>query len=118
MSGGDVTVSGSQKGLMLPPGLSFNAIGKRAVKASRYSTLPKSYWRWTEMRESNEGGFFPYTPATNLLYGLWEALRMMQQEGLPQVFARHARLAEATRHAVRAGDWRLCHSSRLNTATS
>ena len=100
--GVDVTVSGSQKGLMLPPGLSFNALGKRAVEASRHSTLPKSYWRWTEMLENNERGFFPYTPATNLLYGLREALRMMQEEGLPQVFARHARLAEAARHAVRA----------------
>ena len=94
--GVDVTVSGSQKGLMLPPGLSFNAIGKRAVEASRHSTLPKSYWRWAEMLENNERGFFPYTPATNLLYGLREALRMMQEEGLPQVFGRHARLAEAS----------------------
>ncbi len=103
--GVDVSVSGSQKGLMLPPGLSFNALGQRAVEASRHSTLPKSYWRWTEMLEHNERGFFPYTPATNLLYGLREALRMMQEEGLPQVFARHARLAEATRRAVRA--WQL-----------
>lgn len=100
--GVDVTVSGSQKGLMLPPGLSFNALGKRALEANRQSTLPKSYWRWTEMLESNERGFFPYTPATNLLYGLREALRMLEEEGLPQVFARHARLAEATRCAVRA----------------
>ncbi len=100
--GVDVTVSGSQKGLMLPPGLSFNALGNRALEASRHSTLPKSYWRWTEMLENNERGFFPYTPATNLLYGLREALRMLQEEGLPQVFARHARLAEATRRAVRA----------------
>ena len=100
--GVDVTVSGSQKGLMLPPGLSFNALGKRAVEASRHSTLPKSYWRWTEMLENNERGFFPYTPATNLLYGLREALRMMEEEGLPAVFARHARLAEAARRCVRA----------------
>ena len=100
--GVDVTVSGSQKGLMLPPGLSFNALGKRAVEASRHSTLPKSYWRWTEMLENNERGFFPYTPATNLLYGLREALRMIQEEGLPAVFARHARLAEAARRCVRA----------------
>jgi len=103
--GVDVTVSGSQKGLMLPPGLSFNALGQRALEASRHSTLPKSYWRWTEMLENNERGFFPYTPATNLLYGLREALCMMQEEGLPQVFARHARLAEAARCAVRA--WEL-----------
>ncbi len=103
--GVDVTVSGSQKGLMLPPGLSFNAIGKRALEVSRQSSLPKSYWRWSEMLENNQRGFFPYTPATNLLYGLREALRMMQEEGLPQIFARHARLAEATRRAVRA--WEL-----------
>ncbi len=100
--GVDVTVSGSQKGLMLPPGLSFNAISPRALEASRHSTMPKSYWRWTEMLEANEHGFFPYTPATNLLYGLREALLMLREEGLPQVFARHARLAEATRRAVRA----------------
>jgi alanine-glyoxylate transaminase/serine-glyoxylate transaminase/serine-pyruvate transaminase len=90
-----------QKGMMLPPGLSFNAIGHRAIEASKRSSLPKSYWRWTEMLENNSRGFFPYTPATNLLYGLREALAMLQEEGLANVFARHARLAEATRCAAR-----------------
>ena len=103
--GVDVTVSGSQKGLMLPPGLSFNAIGPRALEANRRSTFPKSYWRWAEMLENNQRGFFPYTPATNLLYGLREALRMLEEEGLPQVFGRHLRLAEAARRAVSA--WNL-----------
>ena len=100
--GVDVTVSGSQKGLMLPPGLSFNAIGLRALEASRHSRMPKSYWRWQEMLENNERGFFPYTPATNLLYGLREALHMFDEEGMSRVFVRHGRLAEATRRAVRA----------------
>jgi alanine-glyoxylate transaminase / serine-glyoxylate transaminase / serine-pyruvate transaminase len=98
----DVTIAGSQKGLMLPPGLAFNAVGPRALEVSRNSKLPKSYWRWTEMLENNSGGFFPYTPATNLLFGLREAIAMLQEEGLANVFARHQRLAEATRHAVRA----------------
>jgi alanine-glyoxylate transaminase/serine-glyoxylate transaminase/serine-pyruvate transaminase len=97
----DVAIGGSQKGMMLPPGLAFNAIGPRAIEASKRSTLPKSYWRWTEMLASNSKGFFPYTPATGLLYGLREAIRMLQEEGLPCVFARHARLAEATRQATR-----------------
>jgi len=101
--GVDVTVSGSQKGLMLPPGLSFNAISARALAASKTSRLPKSYWRWDEMLEPNRKGFFPYTPATNLLYGLREALKMLlEEEGLQNVFQRHARHAEATRRAVRA----------------
>jgi alanine-glyoxylate transaminase/serine-glyoxylate transaminase/serine-pyruvate transaminase len=101
--GVDVTVSGSQKGLMLPPGLSFNAIGEKAIAAGSRSTLPKSYWRWEEMLESNRKGFFPYTPATNLLYGLREALKMLlEEEGLANVFRRHDRHAEATRRAVRA----------------
>jgi alanine-glyoxylate transaminase/serine-glyoxylate transaminase/serine-pyruvate transaminase len=100
--GVDVTVGGSQKGLMLPPGLSFNAIGPKALDANKRSTLPKSYWRWDEMLAHNVRGFFPYTPATNLLYGLREALAMLTEEGLPQVFQRHDRLAEATRCAVRA----------------
>jgi alanine-glyoxylate transaminase / serine-glyoxylate transaminase / serine-pyruvate transaminase len=99
--GVDVTVGGSQKGLMLPPGLSFNAVGPKAMEASRGSKLPKSYWRWEEMIANNGKGFFPYTPATNLLYGLREALKMLQEEGLPNVFRRHDRLAEATRRAVR-----------------
>jgi alanine-glyoxylate transaminase / serine-glyoxylate transaminase / serine-pyruvate transaminase len=100
--GVDVSVGGSQKGLMLPPGLSFNAISPKAIEAGKTSTLPKSYWRWEEMLTLNAAGFFPYTPATNLLYGLREALKMLQEEGLPNVFRRHNRLAEATRRAVRA----------------
>ncbi|MGO9259136.1 MAG: pyridoxal-phosphate-dependent aminotransferase family protein [Bryobacteraceae bacterium] len=100
--GVDVSVGGSQKGLMLPPGLSFNAVSPKAIQAGKTSKLPKSYWRWDEMLVNNAGGFFPYTPATNLLYGLREALKMLQEEGLPNVFRRHDRLAEATRRAVRA----------------
>ena len=100
--GVDVTVAGSQKGLMLPPGLSFNAVGAKALAASRKATLPRSYWSWDEMLGPNRSGFFPYTPATNLLYGLREALRMLMEEGLENVFARHARHGEATRRAVRA----------------
>jgi alanine-glyoxylate transaminase/serine-glyoxylate transaminase/serine-pyruvate transaminase len=100
--GVDVTVAGSQKGLMLPPGLSFNAVGEKARKASQAAKLPRSYWGWEEMLASNRTGYFPYTPATNLLYGLREALRMLQEEGLENVFARHDRHAEATRRAVRA----------------
>ncbi len=101
--GVDVTVAGSQKGLMLPPGLGFNAIGPKALKACETSTMTKSYWSWAEMLGPNAKGFFPYTPATNLLYGLREALVMLlEDEGLDNVFARHRRLAEATRRAVRA----------------
>jgi len=100
--GVDVTVAGSQKGLMLPPGLSFNAVSEKARKASHDAKLPRSYWSWEEMLANNKSGFFPYTPATNLLYGLREALAMLMEEGLPNVFARHARHAEATRRAVRA----------------
>ena len=99
--GVDVTVGGSQKGLMLPPGLGFNALSDKAVAASRSARMPRSYWDWQEMLKSNSSGFFPYTPATNLLYGLRESLRMLQEEGLPQVFARHSRHAEAARAAVR-----------------
>jgi alanine-glyoxylate transaminase/serine-glyoxylate transaminase/serine-pyruvate transaminase len=98
----DVTVAGSQKGLMLPPGLSFNAISERALAASRSSRAPKSYWAWDAMIASNASGFFPSTPSTNLLFGLREALHMLNEEGLEQVFARHRRLAEAARSAVRA----------------
>jgi len=101
----DVAIGGSQKGMMLPPGLAFNAISARAIEASQRSTLPKSYWRWTEMLANNAKGFFPYTPATNLLYGLREAIHMLQAESLPKVFVRHARLAEATRCAAR--QWNL-----------
>ena len=98
----DVTLAASQKGLMLPPGLSFNAVSAKAQAASQTARLPKSYWAWGPMLAANESGFFPYTPATNLLYGLREALQMLGEEGLPQVFARHRRLAEATRAAVQA----------------
>ena len=97
----DVTLTGSQKGLMLPPGLSFNAISDKALAASRSARLPKSYWAWEPIITANQAGFFPSTPATNLMYGLAEALRMLDEEGLQNVFARHRRLAEATRAAVR-----------------
>jgi len=100
--GVDVTVAGSQKGLMLPPGLSFNAISDKALTAAESARLARSYWAWDEMLKANAKGYFPYTPATNLLYGLREAIDMLLEEGLDQVFARHARLAEATRRAVRA----------------
>src|SRR5215472_7057815 len=100
--GVDVTVAGSQKGLMLPPGLSFNAVSDKAIAASKTAKLPRSYWRWDETIAMNRQGYFPATPATNLLYGLHEALAMLREEGLPNVFARHARHAEATRRAARA----------------
>jgi alanine-glyoxylate transaminase/serine-glyoxylate transaminase/serine-pyruvate transaminase len=100
--GVDVTVAGSQKGLMLPPGLSFNAISEKALDASKSARLPKSFWAWDDMLKANKSGYFPYTPATNLLYGLREALRMLAEEGLENVFARHTRHGEATRRAVRA----------------
>jgi alanine-glyoxylate transaminase/serine-glyoxylate transaminase/serine-pyruvate transaminase len=97
----DVTVSGSQKGLMLPPGISFNAVSDKAVEASRTARLPRSYWDWQPILAANANGFWPYTPATNILYGLREALKMLHEEGLPNVYARHQRHAEATRAAVR-----------------
>lgn len=100
--GVDVTVAGSQKGLMLPPGLSFNCISPKALAAAKSAALPRSYWAWDEMLASGKNGFFPYTPATNLLYGLREAIAMLEEEGLENVFARHRRHAEATRRAVRA----------------
>ena len=103
--GVDVTVGGSQKGLMLPPGLSFNAISPKALEASKTAGLARSFWDWAEMLGANTNGFFPYTPATNLLYGLREAINMLEEEGLSNVFARHDRHAEATRRAVRA--WNL-----------
>jgi alanine-glyoxylate transaminase / serine-glyoxylate transaminase / serine-pyruvate transaminase len=109
----DVTIGGSQKGLMLPPGLSFNAISEKALSANKQAKLPRSYWDWQEMLKYNHTGFFPYTPATNLLYGLREALLMLHEEGLPNVFRRHARHAEAARVAVR--NWGLeivCESPR------
>ena len=98
----DVTVGGSQKGLLLPPGLSFNAISSKALDAYKNSKLPKSYWDWEPMLKNNVNGFFPYTPATNLFYGLDEAINMLLEEGLENVFARHQRHAEATRLAVKA----------------
>jgi alanine-glyoxylate transaminase/serine-glyoxylate transaminase/serine-pyruvate transaminase len=100
--GVDVTVGGSQKGLMLPPGLSFNAISQRALAANKKAGLPRYYWDWEEMLKPNRSGFFPYTPATNLLYALREALLMLHEEGLQNVFRRHARHGEAARAAVRA----------------
>ena len=100
--GVDVTVAGSQKGLMLPPGLGFNAISARALELAKTGGMPRSYWDWQEMMAPNKTGYFPYTPATNLLYGLDEALKMLAEEGLPNVFARHDRFAAATRAAVRA----------------
>jgi alanine-glyoxylate transaminase/serine-glyoxylate transaminase/serine-pyruvate transaminase len=98
--GVDVTVTGSQKGLMLPPGLAFNAVSSKALEAAKSSKMPKSYWRWEDMLPSNRTGFFPFTPATNLLFGLREALRMLEEEGLEEVYRRHSRLAEAARRAV------------------
>lgn len=100
--GVDVTVSGSQKGLMLPPGLGFNAVSDKALEASRTAGFPRSYWDWDPILKSNETGFWPTTPSTNLLFGLDVVLRMLEEEGLPNVFARHQRLARATRAAVRA----------------
>lgn len=100
--GVDVGIGGSQKGLMLPPGLSFNAVSAKARKAAETATLPKFYFDWTWMRENNADGFFPYTPAINLLFGLRESLTMLREEGMDNVFARHRRLGEATRAAVAA----------------
>jgi alanine-glyoxylate transaminase/serine-glyoxylate transaminase/serine-pyruvate transaminase len=98
----DVTVAGSQKGLMLPPGLGFNAISEKALAASRTAKMPRAYWDWEEMLKANKSGFFPYTPATNLLYALREALEMIEEEGLENIFRRHQRYGDATRAAVRA----------------
>ena len=98
----DVTVAGSQKGLMLPPGMSFNAISNKALEAYKNSKMSKSYFDWGQMLENNKSGFYPYTPATNLLYGLNESINMLLEEGLDNVFARHKRLADATRLAVEA----------------
>ena len=100
--GVDVTVSGSQKGLMLPPGLSFNAVSEKALSVSQASGMRRSYWDWSEQIAANADGAFPYTPATNLLYGLAEAINMLHEEGLDAVFARHDRHAAATRRAVQA----------------
>lgn len=100
--GVDVTVSGSQKGLMLPPGISFNSVSPKALEAGKQAKLPRAFWGWQEIIEANKNGYWPYTPNTNLLYGLSEALDMILEEGLDNVFARHQRLAEATRRAVNA----------------
>ena len=104
----DVTVTGSQKGLMLPPGLALQAISEKALEAAKTANMPRAYWDWQSMLAANESGFFTYTPSTNLLYGLRESLQMLAEEGLPNVFARHARLAEATRRAVAAWGLELC----------
>lgn len=117
--GVDVTVSGSQKGLMMPPGISFNAVSPKALKASQSATIGKSFWAWDEIVEMNKTGYWPYTPNTNLLYGLSESMSMIQSEGLEHVFARHQRLGAACRAGVRA--WGLevlcveeaCHSPVL-----
>ena len=109
----DVTIAGSQKGLMLPPGISFNAISEKAIAANKRAKMPRSYWDWQEMLKPNQAGFFPFTPATNMLYGLREALLMLQEEGLPNVFRRHDRHAEAARAAVRAWDLEIvCENPR------
>ncbi len=108
----DVTVTGSQKGLMLPPGLALQAVSAKALEASKTAKMPRAYWDWQSMLAANESGFFTYTPSTNLLYGLRESLRMLAEEGLQNVFARHTRLAEATRRAVAA--WGLEFCARLS----
>jgi alanine-glyoxylate transaminase / serine-glyoxylate transaminase / serine-pyruvate transaminase len=104
----DVTVTGSQKGLMLPPGLALQAISDKALRASQDARMPRAYWDWQSMLAANQSGFFTYTPSTNLLYGLREALQMLSDEGLQNVFARHTRLAEAARCAVAAWGLELC----------
>ncbi len=106
--GVDVAVSGSQKGLMLPPGLSFNAASAKAMEVAKTGGMRRSYWDWHDMKALNATGYFPYTPATNLLYGLNEAIRMLHEEGLDNVFARHHRIAEGVRAAVRAWGLELC----------
>ena len=98
----DVTVAGSQKGLMLPPGLAFNAVSQKAIEASKTAKLPRGYWNWEDMLTANKNGFFPYTPATQILYGLDVAVDLMHEEGLENIFARHVRFGEATRAAVAA----------------
>jgi len=116
--GVDVTVGGAQKGLMLPPGVSFNAVSDKALAASKTSKLPKSFWGWEEMIAMNKTNYFPYTPATNILYGLAEAIDMLHEEGLENVFTRHDRLAEATRRAVRTwGLEILCKDPKYYSST-
>ena len=114
--GVDVAVAGSQKGLMLPPGLAFNAVSAKALDAVKTSKLPKGYWSWEDMIKNNKDGFFPYTPATTLLYGLDMAIDLMHEEGLDNVFARHKRHGEATRAAVRAWGFELlCRDARYES---
>jgi len=109
----DVTVCASQKGLMVPPGLSFNAVSEKALARSRTAKLPRNYWDWQDMFKQNQSGFFPYTPATSLLFGLREALQMLREEGLTEVFRRHRRHADATRAAVRAWELKIvCEDPR------
>jgi alanine-glyoxylate transaminase/serine-glyoxylate transaminase/serine-pyruvate transaminase len=116
--GVDVTIGGSQKGLMLPPGLGFNAISDKALAAGKAARLPRSYFGWDDMLGPNKDGFFPYTPATNLLYGLAEAIDMLHEEGLDRVFARHDRHAEAVRRAARAwGLEVLCRDPKYYSST-
>jgi len=116
--GVDITVGGSQKGLMLPPGLGFNAVSEKALAAAKAASLPKSYFAWDEMLPPNKEGFFPYTPATNLLYGLAEAIDMLHEEGLERVFARHDRHAEGVRRAVKAWDLEiLCRDPKYYSST-
>src|SRR6202158_685874 len=116
--GVDVTVGGAQKGLMLPPGMSFNAISDKALAANKTSKLPKSFWAWDEMLQMNKVGFFPYTPATQMLQGLSVSIDMLHEEGLDNVFARHSRFAEATRRAVRAwGLEILCRDAKYYSPT-
>ncbi|NND49595.1 MAG: aminotransferase class V-fold PLP-dependent enzyme, partial [Rhizobiales bacterium] len=103
--GVDVAIGGSQKGLMLPPGLSFNAVSEKALETAKTASLPKAFFSWADMAKLNESGFFPYTPATNMFYGLAEAIEMLHEEGLDNVFARHQRHGEAARRAVAA--WNL-----------
>jgi alanine-glyoxylate transaminase/serine-glyoxylate transaminase/serine-pyruvate transaminase len=114
----DVTVGGSQKGFMLPAGLAFTAVSQKALKAADHAKLPNGYWDWKEMLTANERGFFPYTPATNLFYGLEEAIKMLHEEGLDAVFARHARHGEACRRAVKAwGLELLCRDPKYYSPT-
>ena len=116
--GVDVTVGGAQKGLMLPPGMSFNAVSDKALKAAKTAKLPKSFWNWEEQIAANKKDYFPYTPATTIMYGLAEAIDMLHEEGLDNVFARHDRLAEATRHAVRGwGLEVLCREPKQYSST-
>ncbi len=116
--GVDITVGGSQKGLMLPPGLGFNAVSEKALAAAKAARLPKSYFAWDEMLPPNKEGFFPYTPATNLLYGLAEAIDMLHEDGLERVFARHDRHADGVRRAVKAWDLEiLCRDPKYYSST-